>query len=77
MLSIATKFAKHHNLQNPWDETDAEYAAWPTVNELATFFLAKTRNWIVSGIGEVAGREYDKGKHTGRNAAVIAAQDEM
>jgi len=26
MLSIATKFAKHHNLQNPWDETDAEYA---------------------------------------------------
>ena len=79
MLSIATKYADRHGYSNPWDETlnPAEYAAWPTNTELAIFFLAKVRNQIVTDIGISGGKDHDATNQAARDAAVIAAQQEL
>lgn len=79
MLSIATKFARYHRYANPWDEgiNPVEYAAWPTNTELAVFFNNKMLNQILAPIGAAAGRAYDVTNQGGRDAVVIAAQQEL
>ena len=79
MLSIANRYNDANGFSNPWDETDnpAEYAAWPTNIERATFLLQKLRGEIASDIGRVAGQEHDGTSAAARAAAVAAAEDEL
>lgn len=79
MLAIVDRYNEANGFSNPWDETlnPAEYAAWPTNLEKATFFLQRLRGEIASDIGRIAGQEFDADQDAARAAAVQAAQDEL
>ena len=79
MLSIATRYANRNGYANPWnvDDNPVEYAAWPTNDELATYFLVRVRNQIRADIGSAAGVEHDGTTQAARVAAMLAAQDEL
>lgn len=79
MLSIANRYNAANGFSNPWSEEDnpAEYAAWPTNLERATFLLERLGGEIRSDIGRVAGQEHDGTSAAARAAAVAAAEDEL
>jgi len=79
MLSIASRYADANGYKNPWDAiaNPTEFAAWPTNLELATYFVTRVRNQIRADIGRAAGTVYDDANTAARDAAVIAAQDEL
>jgi hypothetical protein len=79
MLSIANRYNQANGFSNPWDEVanPAEYAAWPTNTERATFLLQRLGGEIRSDIGRVAGQEHDGTSAASRAAAVQQAEDEL
>lgn len=79
MLSIVDKYNTANGFSNPWSEEDnpAEYAAWPTNIEKATFFLQKLGGEIRSDIGRVAGQDYDATAAANRKTTVQQAEDEL
>lgn len=66
MLSVATKIAQSQGSLwfNPWDEiaNPVEYAAWPTNEELAQFFLDTMRKYAKSLLYRV-GRADSESSH--------------
>ena len=81
IVSIVDKYNASWGSQwaNPWDETDnpTEFAAWPTNEEKATFYLDKIRE-------ETRSRLYRTGLKTGEatadaaiKASAQAAADEL
>lgn len=79
MLSIATRYAERNGFSNPWDAevNPTEHAAWPTPDELALYFLQRVRNQIRADLGGHAGREFDESQAANREAAMVAAQEEL
>ena len=78
-LTIVDGYNTAKGFSNPWSEEDnpAEFAAWPTNIEKATFFLARLRGEIRSDIGAVAGKTYDASARANRVASVAAAENEL
>ena len=78
-LVIVDRYNQSEGFSNPWSEEDnpAEYAAWPTNLEKATFFLADLRGEIRGKNGRIAGNAYDATAAANRQTAVQLAEDEL
>lgn len=78
-LSIVNRYNDVHGFSNPWDEeaNPAEYAAWPTNLEKATFFLAALRGDIRSDLRKHALNEYLANEQATREAALTAVENEL
>ena len=79
MLRVATRYARRNGYSNPWDEevNPTEYAAWPTVDELAEYFLNRVRNQVRADLGGAAGREFDEDNESARNTVMVEAQVDL